>query len=48
MGAKRSKTAEKILELIDGLSDQQVENVYKNLQRKVANFDEKVKKESLK
>jgi len=44
MGVNKSSTAEKLLELIDGLTDQQVENVYKNLQRKVANFDKIVKK----
>ena len=45
---KLSNTAEKILGLIDGMSDKQVESLYKTLQSKVPNFDKIVKKESLK
>ena len=44
----KSNTAEKILGLIDGMSDEQVESLYKKLQRKVPNFDKIVNKESLK
>ena len=45
---EKSKTAEKILGLIDGMSDKQVEDLYQTLQKKVPNFDKIVKKESLK
>lgn len=41
---ENSKTAEKILGLIDGMTDKQVELLYKTLQKKVPSFNKIVKK----